>query len=216
MFTADLSGSITVNNVTGITKYIAALQPNYKGTFGNATSGVSLIQTVIVSLDDPYQSGAAGTIVVQAVSTTNQFRGAGLGTGTYSNCNGAAVSARWINCLAVPTGGNKIFTGMASATGTRSYLSTDADWINEQAGFLGTGAVSFTLDASPGILTSGTSSGVTFPASSATITGLTNGLEVLYTYTYDESPLDAPEPATLFLAGSAFLGLAFAWKTRAR
>jgi hypothetical protein len=151
------------------------------------------MQTVAVSLTDPYQSGAANASPVQKVSTTNEYKGAGAGTG--SNCASAPNSTRWINCLTIASG-NTPFTNAtaASAAGAKIYSSTDADWTNEQSGFLGNGAVTFTLNAGAGVLVSGSSSGLTFPSSglSGTINSLSNGLHIQYTYTYDESPIGTP------------------------
>jgi hypothetical protein len=75
--------------------------------------------------------------------------------------------------------------------------------------------VTFTLNAGAGIPGSGTSSLGT-PGVLGSITSLTNGLEVAYTYSYDDSPSQVPEPATMFLAGFGLLGLAFSRTDRAR
>jgi len=193
--TANINASLGVSNTTGSTQYIGAF---VAGTFGSPTSGTAISEVANLHLNDSITTNLAIAIPTFSVATNVQRKKA---------CSsGTASAGNFSDCLSVATG-STTFSGTGSDTGQGSYLNTDGNWSSVLAAYVGTGSVSFTLSLDGTSNNGSLPAGVTIPTNSATLTALTNGLEVDYLYSYTDTvnPTGAPEPSTMVFAGSALL-----------
>ena len=197
-FTLSTTNTINVSaiNSSGSTQYIAPA-PGYGGTFaGGATSGTAVLAKETITASDSISSLLVNPTLFVATNTS-RVRG--------TCATGTVTAGNFQNCLAVANGG-ATFSGTASDSGSASYLSSDANWATVLSTYVGSGTVAFTLDSSTST-SNGTLYGASGVSNSATEHFIANGLQVAYTYTYDDTTTTVPEPTAIALMGAALVGI---------
>ncbi len=206
-FTLNATNSINLIaiNSSGSTHHIGSISGS-GGTFaGGATSGTALRAEEQITASDSITTNLVIANPTLSVATDTRM--------VRDNCaSGTVTSGNFQNCLAVANGGAS-FSGTASDAGTASYLSSDANWATVLSTYVGSGTVAFTLDSSS-TTSNGTLYGVGGVTNSATEQFIANGLQVAYTYTYDDTDA-VPEPTTMALMGAALVGIGLIRRRRA-
>lgn len=205
---AQLSSSLQLLNTTGSTQYVGAMA-GQGGTFsGGATSGFAVASLSTLSLIDPLANDLVFTSPKFLIAT-NTRRRASCGSGTPSSGN-------FSNCLAVANG-TSTYSGtgaLSTSTGTLTGAGLAAALSTYQT--FGAGSVTFDLDLAAGEDHGNLPSGVTITINNAQVLARTDGLQVAYTYTYQEVEASTiPEPTSILLFGSGLL-LAGVIRKRAR
>jgi hypothetical protein len=169
--------------------------------FGVPASGFAVAEVAALSVVDPLSNDVVDVMPTFSVATNVEFRGLGAGTGV-CGATGVPNATHFVNCLAVAPG-THVFSGTGTDTQTGSYLSADLT-AAVLAAYLGTGTLSFNV-ALNGLTENGAiPAGVTIPADTANLQPLLNGLQVTYDYSYTQT--SNPEPATMALLATGFLG----------
>jgi len=194
---ATSSGSLTVTNSGGPTSIPCINSvPTCDGSGATATNGTSLEGNLTLNTYDPL-----GTDVL----VDNNAVTFSVATNSITGSSGGKK-----NFLTI-TGGNTTETGTGIITDSSpdAYDNTDANWTSAVATYSCSTANCVTLDL---FLSGASSIGNPQPAgvgSTNNVDSITGGtVSVDYPYSYTETNTSgAPEPATLFLMGSALVGI---------
>lgn len=191
--TAGLTGSVNLLGGVGNVAGNAASSPPgvYSGGSATATSGVAADLALELDTYDPLGTDIA-TFDPQVVTV---------------NTNGIAGGHNFYTVTATgTTGTGNLFTGASTGTQplTLFYQSSDANWTTEMADYsVANVALSLYLNNNAAI----GSSSAQILNSSQFAGAVGSGLVTVdYLYTFTETQI-APEPTTLFLMGSALVGV---------
>jgi len=192
---ANTSGSLDINNANATSQNVGCINgapgATCSGAGATATNGVAAEGTLSLNATDPLANDVLALVNAPTFTiATNGVQGSGAGKNNF--------------LTVVP--GTTPFSGTGTATDPLGevYDSSDATWAAEMAAYTGAGNVTLNLSLTGASQIGSSPAGVSTSANVDSITG--GSVTAQYDYSYTETSI-VPEPATLFLMGSALVGV---------